>query len=487
MTNAEIAVLATLIAYKISLLAVGLWAARLNRTETDFYLGGRAMGPWVAGLSYVASTSSAWVLLGFSGFVYTQGLAALWMVPGILGAYVAMWVWIGRRMRADSASEDQLTLSDFLAARAGPAGRRVIVSLAACLVLFCFIFYIAAQFGAAALAFESQFALGRTQSVLIGAAVILAYSLIGGFWAVSVTDMIQGVMMALLAVGLPTLAVIAAGGPAEIVRALAETEPAAYLSITGGQGVFVFIGFALGVAGIGLGTFGQPQLFSRLMALKSDAARRQGFAVAMVWGLLVYAGMSAMALAGRALTGGAVEGEALLYALAGDLLPAVFAGIVIAAVLSAVMSTVDSLLIATSAAVTRDLGVARRFPGREVMISRVVMGVLCVLAALMALAVPATIFDRVLFSWSALGAAFGPIVFARIARVEPASGAIVLAMIAGFAMSALFFLVRVSDAGGPLGALAALPGAPFERVVPWIVPLVLVFAWRRPRAVRASV
>jgi sodium/proline symporter len=476
--DANAAVLATLVAYKIVLIGVGVWAARLNRTETDFYLGGRAMGPWVAGLSYAASTSSAWVLLGVSGFIYAEGLSALWMIPGILGGYAVMWGWCGRRLREESATRGQVTLGDFLAARAGRAAAAV-RGAAALLVLFCFIFYIAAQFGAAALAFEGQFGLGRAESVLIGAAVILLYSLLGGFWAVSVTDTIQAGMMALIAVMLPALALIAAGGPGEVFQTLAENEPSAYLSVTGERGAFIFIGFALGIAGIGLGTLGQPQLFSRLMALRDDRARKAGFAVAMGWGLIVYAGMVTLALSGRALLGGAETGEGLLYVLAADLLPAVLAGIVIAAVLSAVMSTVDSLLIATSAAVSHDLGVARRFAGREVLISRIVMTVLCAMAVVMALSVPATIFDRVLFSWSALGAAFGPVVVARIMRVEPAAGAILTAMALGFGLSAVFFLLRSLGADGPLGDLAALPGSPFERVFPWIPALIVVFAWRR--------
>jgi len=351
---------------------------------------------------------------------------------------------------------------------------------AALLVLFCFIFYIAAQFGAAAIAFENQFQLGRLESVLIGAGIILLYSLLGGFWAVSVTDTLQGAIMALVAILLPVLALMAAGGPAEVWATLQATAPEGYMSFTGGRAFFIFIGFALGVAGIGLGTLGQPQLMSRLMAVKDEAARKRAFAVSMGWGVIVYAGMVTLALSGRALLGAGQEGEALFYTLAGELLPPVLAGIIIAAILSAVMSTVDSLLIATSAAVSHDMGVSARFPGREVLISRVVMAALCAAAVVMALAIPATIFDRVLFSWSALGAAFGPIVVARVARVEPATGAILAAMALGFGMSALFFLVRGMGMEGFLADLAALPGSPFERVVPWVLPLVIVFVWRRP-------
>lgn len=471
-------VLVTLIVYKLVLIGVGVWASSRNKTESDFFLGGRQLGPWVAGLSYAASTSSAWVLLGFSGFVYAVGLSALWMVPGIWAGYVVVWLVFGPRLRAETEARGHVTMGDFIAAGTTGGARRAIMILAALLVLFCFIFYIAAQFGAAAVAFESQFGLGHVESILVGAGVILVYSLLGGFWAVSVTDTLQGALMALIAVLLPAAALIAAGGPAGVIETLQATAPPEYLSPTGGQSVFLFLGFAVGIASIGLGTLGQPHLMARLMAVKDDTARRRGFAIAMSWGVIVFIGMAVMALSGRALVGAGYDGEALFYQLASDLFPAVMAGIIIAAVLSAVMSTVDSLLVATAAAVAHDMGVAKRFPGREVLISRIVMSALCVLAVILAATLPATIFDRVLFSWSALGAAFGPIILARVCGVEPRSGAILSAILAGFFVTVFFYAWGQVGGDSLWAQLAALPGDPFERIFPWLVPLLLVFTWR---------
>ena len=476
-------ILATLIVYKLALIAIGLWAARFNRDEADFFLGGRGLGPWVAGLSYAASTSSAWVLLGYTGFIYANGVSALWMAPGILMGYVAVWVWFGPRLRRDAETHGYVTPTDFLTAKAGPGWAKVIAALAGFLVLFTFVFYIAAQFGAAAVAFESQFGMGRLEALLLGAGVILIYALLGGFWAVSLTDTLQGAIMAFIAVLLPVLAVIAAGGPGGITATLAAQEAAEYLDPTGGRAGFVFLGFAFGIAAIGLGATGQPHLLSRLMAVKDDSARRKGFAVAITWGVIVHAGMAALALAGRALLPDAANGEALFYEIAGLLLPAILAGIVIAAVLSAVMSTVDSLLVAASAAAAHDLRLLQAFKGREVMISRVVMASICVLGVGLTLFVPASIFDRVLFSWSALGAAFGPIIVARVCGVEPKGIAIFLAILAGFLTTVLFYIFgQVQAEGGLAGllaGLAAIPGDPFERIFPWVLPLVLVFTIRQ--------
>lgn len=481
-------VIATLVIYKLVLIGIGVWAARLNRNESDFFLGGRGLGAWVAGLSYAASTSSAWVLLGFSGFVYVYGISALWMVPGIWAGYVAVWLWFGPRLRAETAERGYVTVTDFMAASAGPGTKTAIAVLAGALVLFTFVFYIAAQFGAAAVAFESQFALPRTESVLLGAAVILIYGLLGGFWAVSLTDTLQGAMMALIAVLLPAAALVAAGGPGGLWATLSETMPPAYLHITGERGFVPFLAFAVGVAAIGLGTLGQPHLMARLMAVKDERARRTGFAIAMSWAVVVFTGMAVLALSGRALLGEVFDPEAVFYEMANLLLPAVLAGIVIAAILSAVMSTVDSLLIAASAAAAHDLRLIRLYPGREVMISRVVMASICLVAVMLTLSVDATIFDRVLFSWSALGAAFGPVIVARVCQAAPQGWAVIAAIVLGFATTVLFYTygqVGAQAAGGGLSAvlarLAAIPGDPFERIVPWVIPLVLVFSFRQPR------
>lgn len=472
-------ILTTLVVYKLVLIGIGVWASRLNKTEGDFFLAGQELGPWVAGLSYAASTSSAWVLLGFSGFVYAVGLSALWMVPGVWAGYVVMWLYFGPRLRDETAREGHVTLTDFMIARVRTGWKMPVAILSSLLILFCFVFYIAAQFGAAAVAFESQFDLPRLESVLIGAAVVLFYGLLGGFWAVSITDTLQGFIMALIAVVLPIVALTAAGGPAEVWSTLAVSAPPEYLDWAGGRAGLVVFGFIIGVASVGLGTFGQPHLMSRLMALKNDTARRQGFLVAMSWAVLVYLGMIALALSGRALFETTGNGEALFYRVATDYLPPALAGVVIASVLSAVMSTVDSILLSASAAAAHDMRLAKRWPGREVLVGRIVMVSIGVLAVVLTLTLDATIFDRVLFAWSALGAAFGPVVLIRVMGREPEGFAVFAAIILGFGTTVLFYAFgQVGSDGsgltGMLASLASIPGDPFERFVPWIAPVALL-------------
>lgn len=471
----------TLIVYKAILIGVGVWASRRNRTETDFFLGGRGLGPFVAGLSYAASTSSAWVILGFSGFVYTLGLGALWMVPGIWAGYAVVWLYFGERLRRESLEQGQLTVTDFMLQDAThpqeAATRKVAASIAALLTLVCFVFYIAAQFDAAGNALAEHFAISVSQAVILGAAIVLVYSLLGGFWAVSVTDTLQAVIMLLVATGVPLAALFAAGGPSDVWQTLQQSMPAQYMSFSGGHSGLVWLGFVVGLVGMSLGALGQPHLLSRLMAVRGEGERKAGFIVAMTWGVLVFIFMAVLGLSGRVLLPELANAETLFYQAASNYLPAVLAGVVIAATLSAVMSTVDSIMLAAAGAVAHDMGVNGRFPNHQLLASRVVMVGIAVLAVVLTLSLPDSIFNRVLFAWSALGAAFGPIIVWRVMGRSVTAAAVVASMLAGFSTTVLFYSLGAAPANGSLlSAAAHLPGDPFERVFPWLPCLLLLVA-----------
>lgn len=397
-----------------------------------------------------------------------------------------MWVWFGPRIRAEASERKLVTPTEYLCSNVAPKDAARIAMLATSLIAFCFIFYIAAQFDAAATAFVSNFNMSTTTSLLIGAGIILVYCFLGGFWAASITDTLQGVVMMCAAILVPTLAVVEAGGPAQVLQSLDRIDPL-FSDFSGGHSGFVLLGFVLGLAGIGLGTLGQPHLLARLMAVRGDRERKQGFAIAFSWGVIVYIGMSWLALAARSMALAPASGEQIFYLLAEQLLPPVLAGIVIAAILSAVMSTVDSLLLAASAAVSHDLKLARRFSISELSMSRLVMTAIVIAAVLLALVLPETIFNRVLFAWNALGAAFGPLIIARVVGREPAAAARLLSIVAGFSLTVLFYSYGTLDPdslGGlnaTLAGLAQLPGDPFERFVPFIPPLLIVFLWPTAR------
>jgi len=326
-------VLWTLIFYKALLLGVGFWASRRVKTESDFFLAGQGLGAWTAGLSYAASTSSAWVLLGFTGIVYSKGLVGLWLIPGIFGGYILTWLVIGPRLNAETAERGYLTIVDFMTSDVAAQWRRRIGIICAAMILFCFVFYISSQFQAAGNALTEVFGLSSIKAILIGAAIIIIYCLLGGFLAASVTDALQaGVMMAACII-VPLATVQAAGGMGEVMAVLKTQEPSSFFSLTGEAVGMAGIGAAMGLLGTGLGALGQPQLLNRIMAVKSPTERRKAAAITIGWGIIIYSGLVCLALAGRAANIETGQ-EGLFFAAAKAYLPAVLAGIVTAAVLS---------------------------------------------------------------------------------------------------------------------------------------------------------
>ena len=405
-------VLMTLIAYKIVLLGVGWWASKRVSDESDFFLAsggeGGGLGAWTAGLSYAASTSSAWVLLGFTGLVFTKGAVGLWLVPGIFGGYLLTWLVMGPKLNAETATKGHITIVDFITEGMDGPLKRATGLLCAGLILFCFVFYISSQFQAAGNALDEVFGLGMAEAVILGAVVIVAYCLLGGFWAASMTDALQAGVMMLACILVPVATVMAAGGVGGVMDTLHAAEHHDYFSFTNGAAGMAGVGVAMGLFGTGLGALGQPQLLNRIMAVRTQAERKKAAAITIGWGVIIYTGLICLAFAGRALqvdTGG----ESLFFAAAQNYLPSVLAGVVIAAVLSAVMSTVDSLLLAAASAVSHDSGIKYKTPKEALLFGRLAMVGVAVIAVFLTLFLPQEIFSRVLFSWVALGAAFGPV------------------------------------------------------------------------------
>jgi sodium/proline symporter len=465
MDGQSFAALATLITYMVVLVGIGLYMARRTRTEDSFLLGERSLGPFVAGLAYAASTSSAWVLLGYSGFVYAAGLSAIWMVPGILAGYAAVWFFAGPVLRRASHEKGHLTLTDFLTEDAGPRAALIIRIAASLMIAFLFSYYVASQFQGAGTAFDGLFGTGLATGVIIGAAIILAYTFLGGFLAVAVSDTIQGLIMAGIAVVLPLAAFLHVGGWAGIGAAL-EAAPDTYLTAFGGRSGSVAAGLVVGLFASGFAALGQPHLLAFVMAAKDRRAQLAGAGVALGWGVIVYTGMTVLGLAGRALFGGDMMAEGVFFAAAAELFPAAFAGFVAAATLSAIMSTVDSQLVVVGGAVGHDLGLARLFGRREVLAARLAILTVSIIGIVITLTAPATIFDRTLFAWTALGATFGPTVVCRALGPRPGGAAVLASVLLGFGTAILFEFV-----------LPAGPGNVNQRVLPWIaaaVPLILL-------------
>jgi len=458
-------VLLTLIAYKFVLLGVGFWASKRVKTEGDFFLAGQGLGAWTAGLSYAASTSSAWVLLGFTGLVFSQGVVGLWLVPGIFGGYLLTWLVMGPRLNAETSEHGYLTIIDFITGDLEAKWKRLIGIICALMILFCFVFYISSQFQAAGNALTEIFNMSTVEAILLGAAVIVIYCLLGGFWAASITDALQAVVMMIACVLVPVAAVNAAGGFGEIINTLHGNEHHDYFSFMGGAAGMAGIGMAMGLFGTGLGALGQPQLLNRIMAVKSARERRKGAAITIGWGVVIYSGLVCLAFAGRAMkldTGG----ESLFFTAAEAYLPAVLAGIVIAAVLSAVMSTVDSLLLAAASAVSHDMGITYSDPKKSLLFGRIAMVAVAIFAVLLTLYLPKDIFSRVLFSWVALGAAFGPTILTKCLGWQVEGSYVLTAIIVGFFIAVMF--ANIAGVGADM----------VEKWGSWLMGLFILFLGR---------
>jgi sodium/proline symporter len=464
------AILLTLVTYNAAIIAIGLWAARRTHDNSDFFLGGRRLGAWVAALSASASSSSAWTLLGVSGAAYAWGISALWLFPATVSGFVINWLWVAPRLMPRSRQMGALTLTAFIAGDAEERMRAAIVRLASLAILFSFLFYVASQFQAAGHAFAASFGLSATAAIAVGVAIIVLYTLLGGFWAVSVTDTLQGLLMAAAAIFLPVAALLHVGGFAALADGLVAAAGETGMHPTRGFPGVLGLAFVLGTLGIGLGYPGQPHVVNRFMALRDGNALARAQVIAILWAVVIYAGMLLLGLCARVTWGAVPDGEQVFFHAANAILPPVVAGVMIAAVLSAIMSTADSQLLVASSSVALDLPALNRDARRDGSVRRslirsrmAVLGI-SVVAATLAVAAPATIFARVLFAWSALGSAFGPVLVVRLAGYDIDSRAVFGSIAAGFALTIVFHL------------LPDQPGDWLERLGPLVVALLIAVA-----------
>jgi Na+/proline symporter len=303
----------------------------------------------------------------------------------------------------------------------------------------------------------------------------MIYMLLGGFWAVSVTDVVQGGLMSVAAVVLPWVAVSEVGGFGEFLARLQTSSTPDQLSWTAGNAGLVALGVMVGGLSIGFGTYGQPHLLVRFMALRDERALRQARVITIAWYLAVFGGMCLLGLVGRVLHPSIDNPENILFALTGSVFAPLLGAVLITAVLSAIMSTADSQLLVAASAIAHDLGLGRgqgRGSSRaqsSLLISRLTVAVLVIVAVVVAIFLPEGIFSRVLFAWTALGAAFGPTVLLRLAGLSLNPAGILASILTGFALAVAFYL------------LPNTPGDVLERLGPFCVALAVLLV-TRPRS-----
>ena len=398
----------------------GLAAVALKRTRTtvDYNIGGRALSAPVAALSAGASDMSGWLLLGLPGAVYALGAGEGWIVVGLVCGAWGSWRLVAPRLRAGSERlGGAVTLPQFIA-RSVAARSPAPAVVAAALVVFFFTIYTAAGFVAGAKLFESAMGLDYRTALWLGVAAVLVYTVVGGFLAVCWTDAFQAVLM---------------------VSALVVVAALAFWVAPTGTGIRVPAFSALATVSAlawGLGYFGQPHILARYMAIDNVASVPRARRINLGWTALAGAAAVAVGLAGAQHYGAGTlaDRETIFIALAGDLLPTWLAGIVVAGILAAVMSTVDSQLLVAATALVED--VARpRFAGvtdrQALLLSRLVVVGVALVAGLLASTPDSAGLALVAYAWAGLGASFGPAILACLFLKRVSETGVVAGMLTG--------------------------------------------------------
>lgn len=467
--------------YTLAIVAVGLYSARFaRRSDEDYFLAGRSLNSWIAALSASASSESGWVTLGLVGWAYTEGVQAYWILPGCLLGFAFNWFVIAPRMHDRAKQLNAVTVPDFFALLFRE--RLPLVRILSVIVIFVAMFlYVAAQFSAAGKAFgvlyvktagpegaltalapgtesgadaatdpgteagvsatqpaattqaattqsadgTSALGGGYAAGVLIGAVIVLLYTVSGGFRAVCWTDFLQALLMVGALVVFPIYLLSYFGGWSFIDTQLMAADEK-LLEFTARAGVFAFIGFLFGhgALGINFGYPGQPHVLVRFMALKDRKMARLGGVIALVWGALVYWGAVTVGLFARAVsqegvgwaqlmtTNQEIYGELGLVLAAMHMLPAVMSGLVLAAILAAICSTADSQMVVAASGLANDIYARLVKRGRglgHTLVNRGAVLLLGVLAVIFALDQERRVYELVLtYGWAILGAAFGP-------------------------------------------------------------------------------
>ncbi len=440
--------------YTLAIVGVGLYSAKFaRRSNEDYFLAGRSLGGWIAALSASASSESGWVTLGLVGWAFTSGASAYWIIPGCLLGFLFNWFVVAGRLRDRSLELGALTLPDFFAFHFQERLPLLRV-LSVIVILVAMLMYVAAQMASAGKAFSASFQLDYWVGVLLGAAIVLIYTVLGGFRAVCWTDFLQALLMVATLVVFPIYLLAEHGGYGFVAEQLGGLEGDLFSFMPNKAGL-AFAGFLLGsgALGINFGYAGQPHVLIRFMALKSRREALVGGVVSAVWATLVYWGAVTVGLMARALTaGGAVWGQTLLESeesaelglvlSAMNLLPGALAGLVLAAILAAICSTADSQLVVAASAGASDLYarlISRSREGAHMLVNRLVVFGLGVGAVLLVINKEVKVYEYVLaYGWAILGASFGPQVILILLWKRASYGGCLVGMLVGFATAILW-------------------------------------------------
>lgn len=440
--------------YLVVILVVGFITYHINKSHKDFFIAGRKLNPWVVAFSERASGESAWLLLGLPGAAFASGLLEFWTALGCVSGIIFYWFFIARALREETERMEAFTLPTFLAARFDK-GQAAIRVLATFIIIFFFIFYLSAQFNGAGKILNVTFGLDQTTGMIIGALVIIFYTMMGGFFAVAWTDMVQGIIM------IGTLVILPLVGLAELKEIHEGSTPLSQLTVQGGHPLLSWTGnktgwaaAALIISGLSwaLGYMGQPHLLTRFMAIKSPEQIKVSRRIAIAWVIPAFSGALILGIIGAGLyeQGMFDDVEKVMPHLANELLPAWLAGIFVSGAIAAMMSTADSQLLVISSSIIEDL--FHRTLGWEVGDRKLLKGSRWITIAvglvgfLIAMTSDKLIFSMVSYAWAGLGSSFGPLMLLMLTWKKVTWQGTIAGLVTGFVSTVVWSELSTLDA-----------------------------------------
>jgi SSS family solute:Na+ symporter/sodium/proline symporter len=453
----ETGVIISLGAYFVGMLAIGLYAWRRSTDDISGYLlGGRSLGPAVAALSAGASDMSGWLLMGLPGAMYVSGLSASWIAIGLLAGALANYLIVAPRLRVHTErADDAITIPDFFEKRFADRSRLIRVFSALVIIVF-FTLYTSSGIVAGGKLFESAFGWDYVWGLWITAGVVLVYTLIGGFLAVSLTDFVQGVIMFAALVLVPIVAAANLGGPAAVVNGVAAIDPA-MLGMVGELGVAAIVSSLAW----GLGYFGQPHIIVRFMAVRSVRDIPAMRNIGMTWMLVTLLGALATGFIGAAYARAnglnIADPETIFIVLSRALFHPLVIGFLLAALLAAIMSTISSQLLVSSSSLTEDfyrIFVRRGASQKElVTVGRLSVLLVSLAAIFLAYDPDSNILGLVANAWAGFGAAFGPVVILSLTWRRLTRNGALAGMLVGAATVLFWIYAPVLADGAVLSSL----------------------------------
>ena len=429
MSGANLQHLLAMVLYMAAVVGIGIYfAGRANKDAESYFLGGRSLGPWVTAFSAEASDMSGYLLMGLPGVAYLTGLAeASWTAIGLAVGTYLNWLIVAKRLRRYSTRLGAITVPQFFSKRWGDQ-RNLLSAIAAVIIIIFFVPYLASGFSACGKLFGTLFGVDYGAAMLISATIIVIYTVLGGFLAASFTDLVQSIIMTIALIVVLGFGVTKAGGMGAVVSN--AQSMAGYLSLsniynpsTGGADPYSFLTICSLLAW-GLGYFGMPHILVRFMAIEDEKKLPLSRRVATVWVVISMAVAVFIGVVGNGMTkAGALEeladSETIIVRIASliaqhGVLAALLAGIILAGILAATMSTADSQLLAASSSVSQNL--VGEFFGikldskKSMTLARSVMVAISVIAVFLARNPNSSVFRVVSFAWAGFGAAFGPAV-----------------------------------------------------------------------------